>query len=409
MRLPYFIAKRYFLAQRGTFVRFITIISIIGVAIGVFALIIALSISNGFSSEMKRKLTEFYADINIMAFSSEIGSDEAKELIENLKKDKEIVGISPIVLGMGILITEDFPKTTRITRVLGIEEKSYHSVVAIKKYVKGNGELKTFDDGSKGAIVGQELANTLGIDLGDTIDFMVPKVNLSPFGSIPKIMTLKVTGILKSDYYLYDNEFIFLDINLCKRLFTQGGIHSVEIRLKEPSKLNEIKKRLQNSLGLNYKVVDLLETNKEFFKALKMERLLLFIAIGLIVIVASLNIVSTLILMVMEKIKDIGLLRSLGVPKKDIRNIFLFEGLLIGVIGTIIGDIVGIIVSFLFNRYHLVPLSLEVYPIPYVPFETGFGQVFLVTIFSIVVSFIATIYPSYKASKLLPLDALRYD
>jgi len=156
-------------------------------------------------------------------------------------------------------------------------------------------------------------------------------------------------------------------------------------------------------------VVDLIETNKEFFKALKMERLLLFIAIGLIVVVASLNIVSTLILMVMEKVRDIGLLRSIGASSSDIRNIFLFEGLIIGVIGTLIGDILGVICTHFLNEYKVIPLSLDVYPIPYVPFESGLWQIVIVTLFSIVVSFLATLYPSKKASHLIPLDALRYE
>ncbi len=409
MRLPFFIARRYFFARRGTFIRFITLISILGVAIGVFALIIALSISNGFTDTMKRKLNEFYADINILGLSAEIDKEGAENVIESLKDNPDVKGVSPIVLGIGILTTTDHPKIARIARVLGVDENSYQSVVDLKKYVRGNGELENYDDGSKGAIVGVDLANSLGLDIGDTIDFIVPKMTMSPFGSVPKIITLRITGILKSDYYLYDTEFVYLDLNLSKKLFTDGGVHSIEVRLKDPSKLASIKENLKNQLGQRYRVVDLIETNKEFFKALKMERLLLFIAIGLIVVVASLNIVSTLILMVMEKVRDIGLLRSIGASSSDIRNIFLFEGLIIGVIGTLMGDIFGVICTHFLNEYKVIPLSLDVYPIPYVPFESGLWQIVIVTLFSIVVSFLATLYPSKKASHLIPLDALRYE
>jgi lipoprotein-releasing system permease protein len=409
MRLPLFIAKRYFFARKGTFIRFITLISILGVAIGVFALIIALSISNGFTDTMKRKLNEFYADINILGLSAEIDKESAENIIDSLKTNPDVKGVSPIVLGIGILTTNDHPKIAKIARVLGIDENSYKSVVDLKKYVRGNGELINYDDGSKGAIIGVDLANSLGLDIGDTIDFIVPKTTMSPFGSIPKIITLKITGILKSDYYLYDTEFVYIDLNLSKKIFTDGGVHSIEVRLKDPSRLASVKENLKNQLGQKFRVVDLIETNKEFFKALKMERLLLFIAIGLIVIVASLNIVSTLILMVMEKVRDIGLLRSIGASSKDIRNIFLFEGLIIGVIGTLIGDILGALCTHFLNKYKVIPLSLDVYPIPYVPFESGIWQILIVTAFSIIVSFLATLYPSKKASNLIPLDALRYE
>ncbi|MFB3851666.1 MAG: FtsX-like permease family protein, partial [Acidobacteriota bacterium] len=247
------------------------------------------------------------------------------------------------------------------------------------------------------------------VEEGDTLNFLVPKLTQSPFGSIPRVLTLKITGILKSDYYLYDNEFIYLDFNLCQKLFTSGGVHSIQIRVKDPQKINLLKNELEKSLDPRLRALDLMETNKEFFKALKMERLLLFFAIGLIVVVASLNIVSTLILLVMEKIRDIGLLRSIGASSRQIRTIFLLEGMMIGITGTILGDLLGTTSAFFLNKYRAIPLSLEVYPIPYVPFETSVQQVLVVTIFALAISFLSTLYPSQKASNLLPLEALRYE
>jgi len=194
---------------------------------------------------MKRKLNEFYADINILGLSAEIDKEGAENVIESLKDNPDVKGVSPIVLGIGILTTTDHPKIARIARVLGVDENSYQSVVDLKKYVRGNGELENYDDGSKGAIVGVDLANSLGLDIGDTIDFIVPKMTMSPFGSVPKIITLRITGILKSDYYLYDTEFVYLDLNLSKKLFTDGGVHSIEVRLKDPSKLASIKENLK--------------------------------------------------------------------------------------------------------------------------------------------------------------------
>ncbi len=408
MRLPFFIAKRYFFSRKGAFINFITVISILGVAVGVAALIIALSISTGFTETMKRKLGELYADLNIVAISGEIDEKSAKEIIEELDKNPAVKGASPLVLGIG-LISSDFSSIPKVVRVAGIEKNSFKNVVSLMKYVKGSGDLSVFDDGSKGAIIGKDLADSLGVGEGDTVNFLVPRLTQSPFGSIPRVLTLKITGILKSDYYLYDTEFAYLDFNLCQKLFTSGGVHSIQIRLKDSETMESFKYYLEKKIDSKMRVLDLLETNKEFFKALKMERLLLFFAIGLIVVVASLNIVSTLILLVMEKVKDIGLLRSVGVSSSQIRIIFLLEGMMIGMTGTIFGDIIGAVSAFLLNKYKAIPLSLEVYPIPYVPFEISSGQVLIVTIFALAISFVSTLYPSQQAAKLLPLEALRYE
>ncbi len=338
MRLPLFIAKRYLFARKkGAFISFITIISIAGVSVGVAALIIALAISNGFTETMKSKLNEFYADINIMGLSSEIGEEDAGRILKTVRSDPDVRGATPIILGMGLL-TDSFSGVPKVARAVGIERESHGEVVDLYRHVAGGGELTEFEDGAHGVVVGADLARSMGLDEGDTVELVVPRMTMSPFGAVPKIITLRVTGLLSSGYYLFDNEFIYLDYALSKRLFTRGGASAVEVRLKDPSRIGEVKSRLSGSIGTEYRVLDLMETNREFFKALKLERLLLFLAIGLIVIVAALNIVSTLILMVMEKVRDIGILRSMGASPGDIRLIFMLQGLFIGVLGTAIGS-----------------------------------------------------------------------
>jgi len=409
MRLPLFIAKRYLFARKkGAFISFITVISVAGVGVGVAALIIALAISNGFTETMKNKLNEFYADLNIMGLSSEIEEGRARELLARLRSDAEVKGATPIVLGIGLL-TDRFSGLPKVARAVGIEPGSHAEVIDLYRYVSGSGELKEFDDGAKGAIIGADLAAGMGLEEGDTVELIIPRMTLSPFGPVPKIVTLRVTGILRSGYYLYDSEFIYLDYGLSGKLFTRGGASAIEVRLKDPGRIEAVKSRLAGTLGSNYRILDLMESNREFFKALKLERLLLFLAIGLIVMVAALNIVSTLILMVMEKVRDIGILRSMGASSRDIRSIFLLQGLFIGVIGTIAGDILGVSAACLLDKYKVIPLSLEVYPIPYVPFHTGPGQILIVSLFSVGISLAATLYPSHKAASLSPLDALRYE
>ncbi|HNQ78093.1 MAG TPA: ABC transporter permease [Acidobacteriota bacterium] len=409
MRLPLFIAKRYLFARnKGAFISFITVISITGVTVGVAALIIALAISNGFTETMKSKLNEFYADINVMGFSSEMDEKAAGEVLEKLRSDPEVKGATPIILGMGLL-TDGFSGVPKVARAVGIEKESHGDVVDLYRHVAGGGELTEFEDGAHGVVMGADLARSMGLEEGDTVELVVPRMTLSPFGAVPKIVVLRVTGVLRSGYYLFDNEFIYMDYALSKRLFTRGGTSAVEVRLKDPSGIADVKSRLGRDLGADFRILDLMETNSEFFKALKLERLLLFLAIGLIVIVAALNIVSTLILMVMEKVRDIGILRSMGASPGDIRLIFMLQGLFIGVLGTAIGVALGTSAAMVLDKYRVIPLSLEVYPIPYVPFHTGAGQVLLVSVFSVAISLVATVYPSRKAASLSPMEALRYE
>jgi lipoprotein-releasing system permease protein len=242
------------------------------------------------------------------------------------------------------------------------------------------------------------------------VQLLAPRLTLSPFGNIPKLVTLQVTGILRTGYYLYDTEFLYVDVDLARSLFSaQGRVSSVQVRLSDPSSLDRVRSRLQAALGADYRVLDLVGSNAEFFKALRMERILLFLAIGLIVMVAALNIISTLVLMVMEKVRDIGILRSMGASRSDIRNIFLFQGMVIGVVGTILGAILGTAACVILDRTRAIPLSLDVYPLPYVPFVTSAGQVAAVCAFSLAVSFLATLYPSRRASLMDPVEALRYE
>lgn len=409
MRLPFFIAKRYLFARnKGAFISFITVISIAGVSVGVAALIIALAISNGFTETMKGKLNEFYADVNILGPASEIEGARVEEVLAGLRSDPNVRGATPIVLGIG-LMTDKFAGMPKVARAVGIDPRSHRDVIGLERYVAGGGALDEFEDGAFGVIVGADLAESMGLEIGDTAELIVPRMTMSPFGAVPKIITLRITGVLRSGYYLYDNEFIYLDYGLSRRLFTRGGASAIEVRLRDPEKLGSSKASFERLLGSGWRVLDLMETNREFFKALKLERLLLFLAIGLIVMVAALNIVSTLILMVMEKVKDIGILRSMGASSRDIRFIFLFQGVFIGILGTLIGDVLGTSASFLLDSYKVIPLSLEVYPIPYVPFHTGAGQVLIVSLFSVGISLAATLYPSQKAASMSPLDALRYE
>lgn len=410
MNLSIFVGLRYLFAKRRqAFISLITVISILGVTVGVMALIIALAISTGFTTRIREKIQLLNAELNVLGGPGEIRHEEFAKISEALKTSPLVKASAPLVLGTG-LASGPTTEVGVVAKVVGIDPSVESKVINTRPYVRGSAFMGLMPDGTHGAVLGADLARTLGVDQGDTVQLLAPRLTLSPFGSIPKLVSLKVTGILKTGYYLYDTQFIYIDIGLAQTLFTRPGtISAVQVRLKDPSSIAKAKVSLERKLGPGFRVLDLIESNAEFFKALKMERILLFLAIGLIVMVAALNIVSTLVLMVMEKVRDIGILRSMGASRSDIQKVFLFHGLIIGITGTVLGAALGTTACVLLDHFHAIPLSLDVYPLPYVPFVTSPGQVFAVCAFALAVSFGATLYPAHRAASLDPVEALRYE
>ncbi len=410
MSLLWFVGRRYLLARRRqAFISLITLISTAGVAVGVMALVIALAISTGFTTRIQEKIQLLNAHLNILGGPDELDQEEQARIREALARDPRVKAFTPIVLGTA-LVSGPTTRTGMVAKVLGINPATQGAVVNLAPYVEGTLDLSPGADGESGALLGAELAENLGVGPGDTIELLAPKLTLSPFGNLPKMVSLRVSGILRTGYYLYDTEFVYVDLPLAQSLFTQPGtVSAIQVRLKHGDEVGPCRTALQKALGPDDRVLDLISSNAEFFKALRMERVLLFLAIGLIVLVAALNIVSTLILMVMEKIRDIGILRSMGASPADILRIFLFQGTVIGAVGTALGATVGVAACRVLDRTHAIPLSLDVYPLPYVPFLTSPGQVAWVCAFALAVSFLATLYPAYRAARLDPVEALRYE
>ncbi len=409
MSLTTFIGRRYLVARRKqAFISLITVISTLGVAVGVMALIVALGISTGFSTRIRDKIQLLNADLNILGTWNELSPEAGEEVRRVLEEEKEVAAYAPVVLGSGLVSSRGM-RAALVAKVVGIDREKQRAVIDLEPFIRGGGALAITPDGGHGAIFGVDLANRLGVDVGDEVQLVAPRLTLSPFGAVPKIATLKVSGLLNTGYYLYDGEFVYVDLDFARSLFTgQEEVTAFQVRLRDRDRLAQVREGIQEDLGLGFRVVDLLGANAEFFKALKMERLLLFLAIGLIVMVASLNIICTLILLVMEKVHDIGILRSMGASRRQILLIFLFQGMVIGVIGTLLGDALGILTCRIMDTYRVIPLSLDVYPLPYVPFITSMEQVFWVSLFALIISLGATLYPAYRASILDPVEALRY-
>ncbi len=410
MSLATFVGRRYLFARRRqAFISLITLISVAGVAVGVMALIIALAISTGFTTRIQEKIQLLNAHLNILGGPGEMTPEEAETVSKALAADGRVKAFAPVVLGTG-LASGPTTRVGVVAKVVGVNASAQQAVVDVGPFTEGSGFLGQTPDGAHGAILGADLAQELGVGLGDTVQLLAPRLTLSPFGNIPKLVSLKVTGVLRTGYYLYDTGFVYVDLELARALFAgPGRVSAVQVRLADPASIEEAAGDIQRALGPGYRVLDLIATNEEFFKALRMERILLFLAIGLIVMVAALNIISTLILLVMEKVRDIGILRSMGASAADIRGVFLFQGMVIGAVGTFLGACGGVAACHLLDRFHAIPLSLDVYPLPYVPFITSPGQVAAVSAFALAVSFLATLYPSTRASRLDPVEALRYE
>lgn len=259
-------------------------------------------------------------------------------------------------------------------------------------------------------LLGQDMANSLGAQVGSLVTVTSPQGELTPFGIVPKYARFKVVGIFSSGFYDSDNSWGFIRLSDAQRLFDLGDVVSVlEFKVDDIYRAAEIGRELEAAAGKGYMATNWMEQNKAIFHALRLERIVTFITIGLIVFVAALNILISLIMMVMEKTRDIAVLVSMGAKKRQVRRIFMYQGLLIGVIGTAIGLVLGYGLSWAAGRYHLLSLSAEVYSIDYVPFAPRLLDGFLVALIAIGVSFIATLYPSWSAASVLPAESLRYE
>ena len=259
-------------------------------------------------------------------------------------------------------------------------------------------------------VLGQDMADNLGASVGSVVMVTSPQGELTPYGTVPKGINYRVVGIFHSGFFDYDSAWAFIRLRDAQRLFGLGDFISViEFKVDDLDRADAVAREIEDAAGKGFMAVNSLRQNNALFKALKTERLVTFITIGLIVFVAALNILTSLIMMVMEKTKDIAVLMSMGTRKAQVRNVFIAQGVLIGVIGTAIGLVLGYALAYFGGRYHVIHLSPEVYSIDYVPFAARWVDGAWVALFAVLVSFVATLYPSWAASRILPAEALRYE
>ncbi len=413
MGYPLFIARRYLLARRKQAIIYvISLISVVGIVVGVAALVVVLAMMTGFQDQIQAKILGGNAHLTIFSGWSGRPIDDCAAALTRVLSLEPVAAASPAVYEKGMAISPLNPSGAAVL-IKGIDPSADPSITGIAGQVRG--DLRSLAlpgaGGRDRVILGKDLALTLGVGPGETVRIIIAQANVSPFLTVPRSREFEVAGIADAGFYEYDSTRVYVALDAARRFVGLSPLQAsaVEARVKDPGGITEAAARVQEALGQSYYVNDLVRMNRTFFSALRLEKLGMFIAIGFIVVVAALNIVSTLTLMVMEKVRDIGVLAAMGATAEGVRRIFLLQGLIIAVAGTLAGVGLGAGAAWLLGRYRLISLPVDVYFIPYVPFHLKPLDVATVAVLAIGVSFLATLYPSWRASRLDPSEALRYE
>lgn len=418
MSYEFFIALRYLRAKRKqAFVSLITFISVAGIFLGVAALIIVLAVMNGFEDDLRNKILGVNSHIVLMKYQGKMGDyDKVQEKVDRIDG---VVASTPFVYGQAMVKSGD-----RVTGVVlrGIEVKSALKVLSLGKMVAGDvnnlsrqGETP---QALPGIVIGKELSNNMGLFLSDTVDVLSPMGIATPMGMVPRIKKFTVVGIFDSGFYEYDSGLAFLSLRECQNFLNMGeDVTGIEIKVRNIYKAKDIAETIEQELGFPYWARNWMQMNKNLFAALRLEKRVMFIILSLIVVVAAFNIITALIMVVMEKTKDIAILKSMGATAKSIMKIFMLQGIIIGAVGTVLGCMGGLVVAF-----HIEPILLfveklfgfkilpgDVYYLSELPSKVDFGDVSVIAVVAMIICFVATIYPSWNASKLDPAEALRYE
>jgi lipoprotein-releasing system permease protein len=415
MRFELFIATRYLRAKRRqAVVGVITAISVIGVAAGVASLIIALAITNGMRRDLQERLVGSTAHITLMRVAGD-GIRDWQPLLARLRAMPHVTAAAP-GLWEQVLVSRGARSNGALIKGIVPSDESTVSDL-LKTIVSGSAEplepVSQPDSATPSIppiVIGKDMADSLGVQVGDTVQVISPQGEMTPFGLVPRYQRYSVTGIFKSGFYQYDSAYAFTRLLDAQRLFSEPDLISViSFKVDDLYKADKIGVAIEQAAGQGFQSTSWMEQNVELFRALKLEQVVSFIVLALIVCVAALNILIALTMMVMEKTRDIAVLMSFGVRAEQVRRIFLYQGLLISVIGTVLGLIVGYGMSWLGGHYRFIHLDASVYSIDYLPFAPTVIDAALVAGVSLGVSLLATLYPSASAARVLPAEALRYE
>ncbi len=424
MSYELFIGLRYLKAKRKqSFISIISLISILGITVGVSALIIVLSVMSGFEEELRDKILGVNAHLVVMELGG--GMSGYDPVMKEVKGVEGVLGASPFIYNQAMLSSES-GAVGAVVR--GIDIDSVGEVMVLPKRIKSGdiddlrvrfGEDYKTTGKLPGILIGKELSRNLGLSVDDELNVISPLGTMTAMGAVPRMAKFRVAGIFEFGMYEYDSTMTFISLENAQRFFRLGKtVTGIEVSIEDIYRAEAIAETLRGVLGGigPYWVRTWMDMNKNLFSALKLEKVAMFIILALIVLVAAFNIISTLIMVVMEKSKDIAILKSMGATSGGIMRIFMIEGLVIGLCGTALGTIIGLVaainlervVQFVEGLFKFKLLPASVYYIDKLPSKVEPGAILMIVLISIGISFIATIYPSWQASRLEPVDAIRY-
>jgi lipoprotein-releasing system permease protein len=408
MPFELFVALRYLLARRRqAFISLISLISVLGVAVGVMALLIALALMTGLQGELRDRIIGSAAHVYVFKVGLG-GITEPEAEMKRLLQVPRVLGAAPVIVGKAMISSAQFDG---FIDVKGIDPAKEKTVTQLESAIR-SGALDALDRGDEdipGILIGIDLAQQLEVQVGDDVQLISPRETLSPMGMIFRRRPFRVVGIFSLGLYQFDSESAFIRLDVAKRVFGEDSQVFLELRVDDMFKSREVVETLAGSLGPEYRAQEWGDMNKSLFSALWLEKMAISITIGLIVMVAALNIVASLILLVMEKSRDIAILKTMGSPASSIRRIFMLQGLIIGLVGTAAGAIAGYALIFILDRYKLISVPVDVYQISHIPFKLQPLDFAVVVASAIVICFVATLYPSRQASRLDPVQALRFE
>jgi lipoprotein-releasing system permease protein len=403
-----YVATRYLIARRKqAFISLISVISTLGVTLGVLALVVAVALMTGLQRELRDRIVGSAAHVYVWKVA-EGGYQDYREEAVLMSTVPHVVSAAPSIIGKALARSRN---GEAFITVKGVDPEFEKEVTEVAQAVHQGSffDLNIIDESTLGGIViGEGVAESLGVSVGGEITLVTPNGTLSPMGMILRPRRLKVVGIFSLGLYEYDNAYGFVTLESAKRLLAKDQVQMMELRVDDIYMSRQVAAAVEDDLGESYLTLDWSEMNESLFSALWLEKIAISITIGLIVMVAALNIVASLVLLVMEKSRDIAILKTMGAGRSSIMRIFMLQGLIIGLVGTTIGAAAGYVLSTTLDRYRLIRLDMEIYQIAYLPFTIELSDFFLIIVAALLICFLATLYPSKQASKLDPAEALRY-
>ena len=403
MNLPRLIAWRYIRRPTDQLVSAVGLVSVFGLVIGVMALVISMALMTGYRGDLQKKLLGGNAEIFVYSVTGPMS--DTTSVVNTIHTTPGVSEASPVIF-LHALATTESNTTGSELMVKGFDPARASSTPMLAKIVGARAKFETAE-GENGVAVGKYLAEKLGARAGSSISLTVPSDTF-----LPRSASFVVTNVFETGFYEYDARWLFVDLREAQRLAGHEGANVIEVKLKDGASIDDVSTAIKQRTDDRFAVSDWRRMNNQLFRVLKVQQLVLFIVIGLIVFVSTFNIVSTLIMTVVEKRREIGILASMGAPPWMIRRVFIWYGTLVGVVGTASGIVIGVVICWIITRFELVsfpPEIAEVYYVSSIPFVTRPVDLTAIAVFTLVVSFLATILPSMRAARLNPVDALRHE